>query len=97
MSEKEIIKNIAINLKKWRKNKGLTQEKLIAEIGEEKKGDFKGIRCVDLFYNKTNYELAYTIEYLRIEGKDEQDTMIQWQRKKVFFLRSLLLWELYYK
>ena len=36
MSEKEIIKNIAINLKKLRKNKGLTQEKLIAEIGEEK-------------------------------------------------------------
>ena len=36
MNEKEIIKNIAINLKKLRKNKGLTQEKLIAEIGEEK-------------------------------------------------------------
>lgn len=36
MDDKEIIKNIAINLKKLRKNKGLTQEKLVAEIGEEK-------------------------------------------------------------
>lgn len=36
MNEKEIIKNIATNLKKLRKNKGLTQEELISEIGEEK-------------------------------------------------------------
>ena len=31
-------------------------------IGEEKTGDLQGIRCVDIFYNKTNYELAYIVE-----------------------------------
>lgn len=30
-------------------------------LGEEKKGDLAGIRSCDIFYNKTNYELAYTI------------------------------------
>ena len=30
-------------------------------IGEEKKGDLRGIRCCDIYYNRTNYELAYTI------------------------------------
>lgn len=32
-------------------------------IGEEKKGDLKGIWGYDIYYNKTNYELAYTIQY----------------------------------
>ena len=31
-------------------------------IGEEKTGDLQGVRCVDVFYNKTNYELAYIVE-----------------------------------
>ena len=30
------------------------------ELGEAKKGDLAGIYCIDLYYNKTNYELAYT-------------------------------------
>ncbi|MEL7566562.1 MAG: type II toxin-antitoxin system RelE/ParE family toxin [Dehalobacterium sp.] len=30
-------------------------------FGEPKTGDLSGIYCCDLFYNKTNYELAYTI------------------------------------
>lgn len=30
-------------------------------LGEEKRGDLAGIRSYDIFYNKTNYELAYTI------------------------------------
>lgn len=33
-------------------------------IGEEKTGDLKGIRGYDIYYNRINYELAYTIEYI---------------------------------
>ena len=33
------------------------------EIGKEKTGDLKGVRCCDIYYNKTNYELAYRVEY----------------------------------
>lgn len=29
--------------------------------GEPKTGDLNGIYCCNIFYNKTNYELAYTI------------------------------------
>lgn len=31
-------------------------------VGEEKAGDLDGIYGYDIYYNKTNYELAYTIE-----------------------------------
>ena len=31
-------------------------------IGTEKTGDLSGVRGYDIFYNKTNYELAYTIK-----------------------------------
>jgi len=33
-------------------------------IGETKHGDLSGIYCYDIFYNKTNYELAYRVEYV---------------------------------
>ena len=36
------------------------------EIGEMKKSDLAGIYGYDIFYNKINYELAYTI---KIEDK----------------------------
>ena len=29
--------------------------------GEEKKGDLAGIYCRDIYYNNTNYEIAYQI------------------------------------
>lgn len=32
-------------------------------VGEAKKGDLVGVYGYDIFYNKTNYELAYSIEY----------------------------------
>ena len=35
--------------------------------GDPKTGDLSGIYCCDIFHNKTNYELAYTI----IEEEDE--------------------------
>ncbi len=32
-------------------------------IGQEKTGDLSGIYGYDIYYNKTNYELAYQVEY----------------------------------
>lgn len=45
-------------------------------IAEEKTGDLKGIRSYDIYYNHTNYELAYTIEYVRREDSDETDIVV---------------------
>lgn len=33
-------------------------------IGKAKIGDLSGVYGYDIYYNKTNYELAYTVEYL---------------------------------
>ncbi|MDE7358049.1 MAG: type II toxin-antitoxin system RelE/ParE family toxin [Lachnospiraceae bacterium] len=33
-------------------------------IGEAKRGDLSGVYGYDIYYNKTNYELAYTVEYV---------------------------------
>ena len=33
-------------------------------IGEAKNGDLAGIYGYDIYYNKTNYELAYRVEYI---------------------------------
>lgn len=30
-------------------------------VGELKTGDLTGVYCYDVYYNKTNYEIAYTI------------------------------------
>ncbi|MBR3629176.1 MAG: type II toxin-antitoxin system RelE/ParE family toxin [Oscillospiraceae bacterium] len=32
-------------------------------VGEAKTGDLSGIYGYDIYYNKTNYELAYRVEY----------------------------------
>jgi len=31
-------------------------------IGERKTGDLQGVFCYDVYYNKTNYEIAYTVK-----------------------------------
>lgn len=31
-------------------------------VGEEKTGDLSGVRCVDIYFDRTNYELAYIVE-----------------------------------
>lgn len=31
-------------------------------IGDAKTGDLSGVFGIDIYYNKTNYELAYTVE-----------------------------------
>lgn len=33
-------------------------------VGEVKSGDLSGIYGYDIYYNKTNYQLAYRIEYV---------------------------------
>lgn len=33
-------------------------------VGQPKTGDLSGVYSYDIFYSKTNYELAYTIEYV---------------------------------
>ena len=45
-------------------------------IGEEKTGDLKGVRGYDIYHNRINYELAYTIEYVQVEGKDEPEVAV---------------------
>lgn len=32
-------------------------------VGEAKLGDLSGVYGYDIYYNETNYELAYTVEY----------------------------------
>jgi len=41
-------------------------------FGEPKTGDLSGVYCCDIFHNKTNYELAYTI----VEEGDETVVVI---------------------
>ena len=45
-------------------------------IGEEKTGDLKGVRGYDIFYNHTNYELAYTVEYVKRIDSDAVDIVV---------------------
>ncbi len=45
-------------------------------IGEEKTGDLKGVRGYDIYYNRINYELAYTVEYVQVDGKDEFNVVV---------------------
>ena len=40
----------------------ITAIRIDPSIGEAKKGDLKGYRCIDIMHLKTNYELCYTLE-----------------------------------
>lgn len=71
MAEVRFLPPVAKYLKKLKdkKLKALYQN-AIAKIckdhmaGEPKDGDLSGVYGYDIYYNKTNYELAYTLEYL---------------------------------
>lgn len=83
MAELIVLQPAAKYLKKLKdkKLKQLYKETIDAiltnpEIGEEKTGDLKGIRCCDIYYNKTNYELAYSIEYIQIEDNSEPEVVV---------------------
>ena len=45
-------------------------------VGDEKTGDLKGVRGYDIYYNHTNYELAYTVEYVRRADSDTVDIVV---------------------
>lgn len=45
-------------------------------IAEEKTGDLRGVRSYDIYYTKINYELAYTIEYVQVEGRNEPEMIV---------------------
>ena len=69
MTEVKFLPPAAKFLKKYKNLKLLFREAIdkIREdhtIGEVKNGDLTGIYCYDIFYNKTNYELAYKLEYV---------------------------------
>ena len=36
-------------------------------IGEMKHGDLAGVRCCDIYHQRTNYELAYHVAYVNDE------------------------------
>jgi mRNA-degrading endonuclease RelE of RelBE toxin-antitoxin system len=40
------------------------------DLGKLKHADLGGIRCVDIYYNKTNYELAYYVTEVSIQQSD---------------------------
>lgn len=40
-------------------------------IGEKKAGDLNGVRGYDIYYNRINYEMAYTVEYIQTEESGE--------------------------
>jgi mRNA-degrading endonuclease RelE of RelBE toxin-antitoxin system len=71
MSEVRILPPAARYLKKL-KDKTLKTlyreaiERIAADptIGEAKRGDLSGVFGYDIYYNKTNYELAYTVELI---------------------------------
>ncbi|MBQ9503948.1 MAG: type II toxin-antitoxin system RelE/ParE family toxin [Lachnospiraceae bacterium] len=45
-------------------------------IGESKHGDLKGVFGYDIYYNKINYELAYTVEERVNEESGETETVV---------------------
>lgn len=70
MSEVRFLPPAAKYIKKIRdkKLKTLFQEavdkiRAYYTVGEPKTGDLSGVFGYDIYYNKTNYELAYTVEY----------------------------------
>ncbi|EIW20934.1 MULTISPECIES: type II toxin-antitoxin system RelE/ParE family toxin [Pelosinus] len=56
------------NLKQKYKN-ALEEIQKDPYIGEEKSGDLSGMYGYDIYYNKTNYEIAYRIYNLTDGGK----------------------------
>jgi len=51
-------------------------------FGEPKTGDLSGVYCCNIFYNKTNYELAYTI----IEEDEETVVVILAGTRENFYV-----------
>ena len=88
MTQVQILPPAAKFLKKLKdkKLKSLYKEaiEMICEdysIGEEKTGDLAGMYGYDIYYNKTNYELAYRVRQL-------DDLIISWSNGGNYFSRN---------
>lgn len=60
--EAKFIKNLKDKKRKDLYKKAIDEICEDYTVGEEKTGDLNGIYGYDIYYNKTNYELAYTVE-----------------------------------
>ena len=58
------IKKIKDKALKTRYKEAIDQIREDHTVGQEKLGDLSGIYSYDIYYNKTNYELAYCVEYV---------------------------------
>lgn len=88
MTEVKFLPPAAKFLKKLKdkKLKALYQETIdkICEdhlAGELKTGDLAGVYGYDIYYNKTNYELAYTVEYV----EDKVIVVIMAGTREIFY------------
>lgn len=88
MTEVKFLPPAAKFLKKLKdkKLKALYQEAIdkICEdhlAGELKTGDLAGVYGYDIYYNKTNYELAYTVEYV----EDKVIVVIMAGTREIFY------------
>lgn len=88
MTEVKFLPPAAKFLKKLKdkKLKALYQEAIdkICEdhlAGELKTGDLTGVYGYDIYYNKTNYELAYTVEYV----EDKVIVVIMAGTREIFY------------
>ena len=70
LKDKKLKEKFAEAIKKIKEN---------PEIGEMKKSDLAGIYGYDIFYNKINYELAYTI---KIEDKKNSYCIVSRNKRK---------------
>ena len=61
-------------------------------LGEEKTGDLKGIRSCDVYYGRTNYELAYTIVDAE-EGHDEAIVIVMAGTRENFYEQLKRYWK----
>ena len=83
MAELRILPPAARFLKKLKDKrlKSLYQEAIDSilknpALGTEKAGDLRGVRRYNIYYNRTNYELAYTVEYVLNEDTGENEIIV---------------------
>ena len=100
MAELRILPPAAKYLKKLkdRKLKKLYQDAIdkILEspgIGEEKHGDLRGVIGYDIYYNGTNYELAYTIIKEVVEDKEVVVVVIMAGTRENFYEQLKRYWD----
>lgn len=62
-------------------------------LGTAKHGDLSGIIGYDIYYNKTNYELAYTIEERIVNGKTTVVVVVMAGTRENFYEQIKRYWK----